>query len=762
LTKMNLFKSKLNLFLLGLFIAILVAFGYGCSEDLGVKKENKPPTVWLSSAPPEGTTSKYTIELFWFGWDPDGEIRYYEYCITDNDLGFFDPADTTGPDKWHKVFTTDSLFTFTADQVADSSDIGDTMGPINFVRTHTFLIRAVDEEGLASVEPAYRSFTAWTLSPIIDVRIPTYNGFNPALVPPISKFTWDAKDYLDNVRVSMEPDSVRWILVPRLQDDLDWQATLKYIRQNPNAPEWSEWVDYRAPLEAGKSWTTPPLDFGGYMFAVQAKDEAGAVTPVFDERRNVRRIQVSRRTTGPLLTVRNQYFGIFKSTTESIGLIFVDMPANVPIVFEWSANASSYGGVVPGYRYGWDINDLNNPEQWAVDWTPFTSSTAESAPQVWYFGTHTFHVEAIDNSGYISRFGIKINIVPFTMERDLLVIDDFYENPTTSGWAKTRGAMPSDAEHDAFWTNTLINVDGFVPEIDIVEVSLDKPLPIVKLAQYKNVIWDAYGGYSLLSGSYPSLHSFIRFIPENATVPVIGRIQPNLVALFMAAGGHVMLCGYQPMTMVMIIPSKRFPFIFQYELLGDQDGNYNDQIDSPVGRNSFAYREMCVDVLDITYTNWDLLRISRENGCGVTHNRFVDPIGEGLRECLPIDLNFPPLTLRPEVGGSGKVYAPELSGLNDELYNPPYFRCGQLDLGPRDCFEPIYGHGCIKQSSAIYMAPNSFWTSTFAHVVPRVDAGVGVAARSTCWGFEPAYMDTTQAREALEYIIFGEWQLPRR
>jgi hypothetical protein len=310
-------------------------------------------------------------------------------------------------------------------------------------------------------------------------------------------------------------------------------------------------------------------------------------------------------------------------------------------------------------------------------------------------------------------------------------------------------------------------VDGFVPDIDMVEVSSDNPLPIVKLAQYKNVIWDVYGGYSLLSTSYPSLHSVIRFIPENSTVPIVGRIQPNLLALFMAAGGHVMLCGYQPTTMVMIVDQKRFPFIFQYELLGDQDGNYNDQIDSPVGANSFAYRELCLDVLDIAFTSFDILRQSRDNGCGVTHVRTVNPIRDGLRECLPIDLNFPTLTLRPEVGEPGLVYAPDRSGLNDELYNPNpsnplYFNCGQLNLGPRDCFEPIYGHGCLNQSSAIYMAPNAFWTSVFAHVVPRVDAGVAVAARSTCWGFEPAYMDTTQAREALEYIILEEWKLPRK
>jgi hypothetical protein len=760
--KKQLFTSKLKLILAELLIVVLIAFAFGCSKQFEVKNANQPPTVWLSSAPPEGSTSKYTIQMFWGGWDPDGEIGHYEYAITNNDSGFFDPADTTGADKWYKVFSNDSLFTFTADQVADSSDIGGVMEPIEFIRTHTFFIRAVDEEGLASTQPAYRSFTARTLSPVICITVPVYNGLNPALLPPITKFTWEGRDYVDNVRISQEPEFVRWILVPRLEDDVDWQETLRYIRQNPDAPEWSDWVDYRAPMDAGKSWTTPPLEYGPYMFAVQAKDEAGAVTPVFDERCNVRRVLVAKRPTGPLLIVKNEYMGTFISTTATTAFSIVDMPANIPLVFEWTASAASYGGVVSGYRYGWDIYDLNNADQWAVDWTPFTTTWAKSPPKTWFFGTHTFHVEAIDNSGYISRVGIKINIIPFTMERNLLVVDDYYEDPATSGWAKTKGAVPNDEEHDALWTTALNNVEGFEPEMDMIEVSTNNPLLIEKLAQYKNVIWDAHGGYNLLSTSNPFLYDVIRFIPEDPNYSVVGKLQPNLLALFMAAGGHVMICGHQPMTMVKIISQKRYPLIFQYELLADQDGNYEDQIDNPVGDNSFAYKEMCIDVLDIACTSWDLLRKPDDNGCGVTHQRTVDCRRDGLRQCLPIDMNFPQLELRDEVTGFGHAYAEDRKGLNDELYNPPYFRCGQLDLGPRDCFEPIYGHGCLNTNSAIYNAPNAAWSSTFAHVVPEVVAGVAVAARSVIWGFEPVFMDTVQVRGALEYIVFEEWQLPRK
>ena len=103
--------------------AVLVVLAGGCaSNDLvGTQKLNQPPNVWLSSAPPEGTVSEYTLHLFWGGWDPDGDIAYFEYCVTDNEDGVFDPADTVGVDKWRRVDSNDSTFTFTADVLADSS-----------------------------------------------------------------------------------------------------------------------------------------------------------------------------------------------------------------------------------------------------------------------------------------------------------------------------------------------------------------------------------------------------------------------------------------------------------------------------------------------------------------------------------------------------------------------------------------------------------------------------------------------------------------
>ena len=86
-------------------ILVITAHMWSCSstDPAGTQLTNEPPTVWLSAAPPEGSVASYTIHIWWGGWDPDGQIAYYEFVITDNDEGVFDPADTTGADKWHIV-----------------------------------------------------------------------------------------------------------------------------------------------------------------------------------------------------------------------------------------------------------------------------------------------------------------------------------------------------------------------------------------------------------------------------------------------------------------------------------------------------------------------------------------------------------------------------------------------------------------------------------------------------------------------------------
>jgi hypothetical protein len=712
---------------------------------------NQPPTVRLVSGPPEGAETNYRIHFYWHGFDKDGDVLYFEYAITDNEGGAFDPADTTGRQNWTKTTEYDREFVFSADEIADTNS---TDMLTKFQHSHTFFVRAVDDKGLASPRPAYRSFTATTLSPTVDITEPAYPGpSNPAPVSLIANFQWTATDYIDNTLNTQDPDSIRWILLSVEDFSGDPEATVAYLRTHPDAPEWTGWYDYHGPN--GQSWTSTPLDHGTYIFAVQALDEAGAVTPVFDLERNVRWL-LPVSDGWPLLTLKNEFLPVLRSNVLDQRCWIVTLPAGLDLVFEWSGSADSYGSTITGYRYGWDVADPSRDEDWSTDWTSFLDTWASTPPQTYYSGTHTFRVEIQDNNGFTSGICLSMNFIPVSMDKPLLVVDDFAE--PASIW----NSFLTDELHDGFWKDMAQDAAGFMPDVDMVEVSRQLPLDLTQLVHYKSVIWNVLGGHELPLENRPLLGDCIGFVPEDPEWPFETVLRPDLLALYMTAGGHVLICGEQPMTTAVnpdYLTGEKYPLIFQYELAGDQDGAYDDQLLDPSGDRSFPFREMCLDVLDLAYSGQGRLRTGA-NGCDATALRGIRPREDGLRDCLPEDPDFPSLSLRPEFTAAGALYDSAASGLQSELYNPAYFACGQLDLGPRPCFEPIYGLGCLDPASPLYASPVAVWTSVYENVTP--DAPGAVAARSALWGFEPFFFDTTAVRSALEVILFDEWQLERR
>lgn len=761
-----------------------------CASDTidGERAENQAPTVWLAAAPPEGSTGTYTVNLYWGGWDPDGEIRKYEYLVTDNVSGVFDPADTVGGD-WSSVVGNDSTFTFSADSLADATPGDQT---VLFARSHTFFIRAVDEEGLRSREPAYRSFTSRTISPEVRITTPRAElGITPADMPPISTIVWTATDYVDDIFTKQDPESVQYAMVSTADYGRSYSNTITYLRNNPDAPDWQPWVWYRAPLDSGKSWTTPPLEFGEYVFAIRAKDEAGAVTPVLNEPVNVRRIKVASRISGPTFVVTSSLLGSIIASSCDYPLTIADVPAGIGMSFLLSACAESYGGTVAGYRYGWDILDLNDPDQWEIDYTPFVGSVASTPARSFNFGTHTFTAEVIDNSGYCSRIEAKVNIIRFTGERNLLIVDDYRSDETTgpSGWGATNGGLPSDNEHDLFWLDMVSNLDGFDPSRDMIASSADREIPLTTFAGYKSIVWNVFGNLATPTvQDLPLLYSFIQYRSKrppggsggacNASGGVQGKVVPNYVGLAMQSGVHVLIAGNHPIQNV--VPrysatfSVRWPMIPLYEL---EPGNTQfgtpdpDDLTNPPGNLDFSYRELCVDVIDYGFLTNQRARAtgtgSNRRYCGITGWRTPNAQSQrddGMRTGISVDPNFPAISLRPEAASPGRVFAPSSQSIDVEVYNPAYFRQGaacQYISAPRSCFEPIYLLGCLDTAERTYMQPVAFWTSAYADVVAN-DIPGAVAARSAVFGFPPVYFNPAEVKPGIEYILFDEWQLPRR
>ena len=764
-------------FALLIFLGVLGLYS-ACSDDLVDKRNpNQSPTVWLSAGPPEGATSTYRVQMFWGGWDPDGEIDGYEYIVTDNETGTFDPADTVGVD-WSPVSGNDSTFTFSADQPVDT--LNSERQVAAFTRSHTFFIRSIDMQGARS-SIAHRSFTSRTLSPEVKIDVPSRYALNPAEIPPVSTFRWRAFDYVDDTDVRQSPDSVQWVLKSTVDFGGNFSRTINYLRDyRASAKDWQPWVWYNAPGDSGKFWTTPPQDLGTYVFAMRAKDEAGAVTPVLDEADNVRRVRVNELKNGPLMKLSNEYVGELRWTSCAPTLAILDTPAGVPLAFKVSGDASHYGGTVVGYRYGWDIPDLNDPEQWEIDLTPFLGSEAPVPGRPFNYGTHTLTVEIVDNSNYCTRIQVKLNIVPFTLERSVLIVDDdITDEQPTSGW-DNGGVHPNDAEHDAFWMHMASEVAGFDPQLDMVDTKLDI-LPLTLIAQYKSIIWNVYAANTQQQPNvrYALLYTYIKFRPKNPKdAQSTGKLYPNVLALAMAAGSHIMIAGRHPINLVVNRSEDgegkglRFPVIWLYDLLGTQD---EIDITKKVGDLSFAYRELCLETVDYALQSTSLWR--RASGT----NREVCPVStvrqhggfsgsereDTMREALSLDPDFPTLALRDEAAAPGQWYDPAVRGLDAEIYNPRYFErssglpgsCQHVH-SPRPCFEPVYGLGCIDTLEPTYNQPIAFWTSAFADRV-AADVPGAVGAKSIVFGFPPVFFEETDFQPVMNHILFDEWQLPR-
>jgi hypothetical protein len=388
------------------FIAVAFAavIGTNCASDefMGEALDNQPPDVRISSGPADGSVTSHKARFYWVGDDPDGDVRFYEYAITDDDSGGFDPNAAIPADKWHRVYRNDSIFNFTADVLFDSASIDPgVLKPLEFRRAHTFVIRAVDDRGLRSLEPAHRSFTAKNLSPVVDVVQPSAPGAEEVDVSSVSTFVWNGKDFIGSEQEEQAPDSVRSILVSVDSSfGSDWGAAIDYVRGNPSVAEWSRWLNYNAFDGSGTRWTTPSLDPGPYVFAVQVKDDAGAVSKGFDLDRNVRTIRVvgGEPPEGSLLlTLTCSGVDTFFITTRDT-LIDVGTPTVTPVRCCMTPNDTG-GVMISGYRYGWDIADPDDADQWEIDFTPFIGGTACSPSRTFSFGTHSFHAEVIDAEG---------------------------------------------------------------------------------------------------------------------------------------------------------------------------------------------------------------------------------------------------------------------------------------------------------------------------------------------------------------------------
>ncbi|HUV37301.1 MAG TPA: hypothetical protein VMX58_10220, partial [Patescibacteria group bacterium] len=620
----------------------------------------------------------------------------------------------------------------------------------------TFFVRAVDDGDLRS-EATYRSFTAFTLAPSIAITEPAPKPANDTqFLPPIITFKWAGKDPIDAPWNYQEIDSARYMYTSY------YSRVLEDLNSRPELFEdkWSRWVAHTAPADSGNYTVLGDdeiLEFNRiYVFAVQAMDEAGAVSSIFDERTNVRRFMV-REPTGPVLTVREQYLGNYLFVGTETNPAALCVPSGFPLNFRWTADASEYGATVSTYRYGWDIQDLADPEQWDVKANQYCSLAPK---RLFVSGVHTLFVEAVDNIGVATIAQIDITVVPTRMDRDLLWVDDFLSND----FIQSSYATPTETQHDKFWIDICSRARLFDPDIDIYDTADHGYLTpdITRLWRYKNIIWT----YGNARWDFNAWSQTVSFTSEKALGPNRRKYTYNVLSFYMRLGGHMWSCGRSDKQggLAACNPGRimgwlqdigtsnlEFPLYLKCETFAGPSGDCPDTL----GVYGMAYKDFCVSVLDKVYG------VFRQDGTVPFRRADYDAMTYAYRDTRdPITLAHPDLPdelhLWEEVTKPGRFFDPAVRSMHYvEIYDPKYWMQAK-GVRTRSCFHPMYRMRTRNTVSPLDNTVVAIWSTVHADVI--ANATGAVAAASVHMGIPLWYFDHDEVR-ALADAIFREWHI---
>jgi hypothetical protein len=307
--------------------------------------------------------------------------------------------------------------------------------------------------------------------------------------------------------------------------------------------QWSAWRRWDAADETGRRAVVKGLckygtstDAGNYLFAVQAMDEGGAITPVFDWRasrkNNVCRVRVLGAV-GPTVQLEDEFLGTF-TFGEGAKPVRLDVAAGQPLRLSWSADASRYGGDIVAYRWAWDLLNPEDDTEWDQNW----ALSARATPtRTFNAGTHRFSLQVRDNAETIITATLELTVHQVTRNRALLWVDDTEETFPGSG---------QEAREDAQWLaifDRLAQTNNFSFEsgrdyYDVSDNKFDIP-PLQRVFDYQAVVWTVRGSLAAL---IRLARFFDPFVERNRnTVKSF-----NYLNIFMKNGGKLWVNGLRP------------------------------------------------------------------------------------------------------------------------------------------------------------------------------------------------------------------------
>jgi len=504
----------------GLAAAVLVAVAaFGCSKSGTTRLvPNSRPTVTLTSAPIDSRdTTFYAYQISWSGYDEDGRVDHYIYAIDPT------PTDTT----WTTTTKNNVTQFFTATHAVLGGPI---TSELHSVDHHTFVIKAVDNQGLASA-PIWRTFFSYTVAPSVNITAPRPSPTSTALVTPAMRVTWTGVDPDGQTR--QKPVKYKYKLLPRgnTEFDIDFAVTgpgPDSLRRYYEARNFAGWDSIGGDTTTVQYTGLTPGQT--YLFVLIGIDEAGAYNANFTTDTNVLLFSVGYAgTLGPKITVFNEFF-VYNMPTGGFApnnpatWQYVEVPSGQQLTFNWFATAPA-GADIDWYRWriGGDVGDETPRTNEATDWAHWSQKSASTVScTIGPYNTsvpQTLYIEAQDNNGMLSILVVILKPIVPTLNKSLLIVDDtrLEVDQFVGGIRKKYGQnFPARAELDtllfarggfpyqglippAAGTSTAGIFNGY--SYDTLGTRLGysnaaSGVPFSLLSQYRHVIWmvDKNGG----------------------------------------------------------------------------------------------------------------------------------------------------------------------------------------------------------------------------------------------------------------------------
>jgi subtilisin-like proprotein convertase family protein len=574
--------------LIGLGFLALIAVGCGPDKELGgTPVPNLQPNTEITARPPDLLESSFIVSFNWTGFDPDGRVRGFQWKLSNNgndgisvqDTLTFDPVSGDTLNPWHFTAGTDTTLLVSADL---DSFPRNPEGYDRSFQTHSFFVRAVDEDGAVDSTPAYISFNATTLLPTVAVVGPSavIGQLGAARVPPSVAFLYSGTDPDFGLGL---PTRIRFLWKRALMDEdlpsehyanskIEVEENMGFLVSFDDS-SWSPWQPFAQQEDNRRvAYDNQPKEDNFdpprriyYLFAAQVQDTAGAVSIDRSYGENV--IHVWVVATAPLLTIFENYLGM-QATTGLNLVVSQDIASGQELNFSWGATADSYAGIIESYRYGWDVLDPDDPNDsgWAL--APGNSPMHRRSPTMSFSSSvHTLTIEVRDNSGQMTRAVYRLSVVQAPPPEDqlpLLLVDDVFDRQS-NGWvgpAPARLPLDNDIYRDEFYLGALTGSGGVVNfdvGRDIVDIEADA-FNYRSIVRYRAVLWN--GRLTTQSFVYRNLAMY-----TNPTgIPEFYVDRYNWLAAYQKRIGNLLFCSTRAMNSFLPEPPAQgwaLPVVFQ-------------------------------------------------------------------------------------------------------------------------------------------------------------------------------------------------------